>query len=88
MTILMPRDGIKASVFLAMRNDLINAVREIDAEIDKALKSGKSKRAFEHAKHLFAERQRVSTELVEFGVEVPTHPAVWAHLGHPNDKDN
>ena len=81
MAILMTRDGIKASVFLAMRNDLINALREIDAEIDKTLKAGKSKRAFEHAKQLFAERQRVSTELVEFGVEVETHPAVWAHLG-------
>lgn len=77
----MSRDGIKASAFLAMRNDLIQALSEIDAEIDKALKNSKSKRAFEHAKHLFAERQRVVTELVEFGVEVDTHPAVWAHLG-------
>lgn len=72
----MSRLGMKASVFLAIRSDLLRTLGEIDAEIDEVLKHPKSKRAFERAKVLFAERKRIVDELVHFGVEAEPHHAV------------
>lgn len=73
------RRGIKASVFLAARTDLLLALRDIDGEIDQAIKNTKSARAFERAKDLFAARGRVARKLKEFGIDVEDHPAVVAH---------
>lgn len=76
----MNREGIKASVFMAMRNNLLTALRDIDAEIDYTLTMRRSNRALARAKELFAERQRLSDELADYGVEVETHPAVLEHF--------
>lgn len=65
---------------MAMRTDLLNSIREIDAEIDKAINNRRSKRSFERAKELFAERSRIVKELAEFGLHIEQHPAVTAHL--------
>lgn len=69
-------NGVKASVYLAMRNELLNALREIDLEITQALGFKTSKRAAHTARNLFAERARVADELSEYGIEVDPHPAV------------
>lgn len=72
----MVKDNVKASVFLAMRSDLMTALQEIDAEIERALRYRSSKRAAHTARQLFAERARVADELLEFGIEVDPHPAL------------
>lgn len=69
-------NGVKASVFLAMRSELLNALNEIDAEIDRALSYRTSKRAAQKARDLFEERARVADELEHFGVAVEPHPAL------------
>jgi hypothetical protein len=67
---------IKASAFLELRSSLFNALREIDAEIDKALRFKTSKRAAEQARQLFFERGNIADELLAFGVDVDPHPAL------------
>lgn len=68
--------GAKASVFFAMRSELLKALADVDSEIDQALGYKSSKRAAEKARQLFAERSRLADELLEFGVEVDAHPAL------------
>lgn len=68
--------GVKASVFLALRNELLVALREVDVEIDHALGFRASKRAASKARELFAERQRIADELAELGVDVAPHSSV------------
>lgn len=72
----MPRNGIKASVYMQMRNDLIDTVKSIDAEIKTVLAFPASKRAAGTARELFAWRKRVAEELRLYGVEVDDHPAL------------
>lgn len=72
----MKPKGVKASVWLAMRTNLLNALAEIDAEIDKALRNRNSKRAAVRAKQLFDERERVVVELERFGLDPGPHRAV------------
>ena len=67
---------MKASVFMAMRSQLISAICDVDEEISNALRSPKSQRAHDRAKALFAERQRLADELEHYGVFVDPHPAV------------
>lgn len=69
---------MKASTFWAARSSLINKLREIDEQIDKALRS-KSPRALAKAKELFAHRRNIAGRLAEFGVEVEDHPAVSSY---------
>lgn len=71
---------MKASDFLAARNDLLNTLREIDAEISKVITNKRSSKAFEKAKALFAGRDFVVSQLAEFGLDVEAHPAVLAHI--------
>ena len=68
--------GVKASVFFAMRTELLKSLADVDSEIDQALGFKSSKRAAEMARQLFAERARLSDELLEFGIEVDAHPAL------------
>lgn len=75
------RNGIKASVWLEMRNNLLTALALVDAEIDKALLNPASQRAATRCKELFAERERVAAELEDFGLWVEPHPAVWRGHG-------
>lgn len=82
----MNRNGLTASVFMGIRNKLLAALRDVDAEIDYTLSIRRSNRALVRAKELFAERQRLSDELIEYGVEVETHPAVWEHLNRQAEK--
>lgn len=72
----MKPKGVKASVWLAMRTNLLNALAEIDSEIDKALRNRTSKRAAVRAKQLFDERERVVVELERFGLDPGPHRAV------------
>lgn len=76
----MRPEGVKASAFMAMRSELLTMLRDVDGEIDKAIKYRKSGRAFERAKALFAERGRIVGRLAELGIEVDDHPAVLAHF--------
>lgn len=72
----MKRDGQKASSFMAMRSELLNALSDIDSEIDKILTFRKSQRAADRARTLFQQRGRVADELRDYGLEVDPHPAV------------
>ena len=67
---------MKASQFLARRNELLTALRNIDAEIMDMLGYRASKRALDRARELFSERRRVAAELEAMGVEIDDHPAV------------
>lgn len=74
-------NGVKASTYLAMRTELLIALREIDEEINKALAVRKSAQAFERAKTLFSARKRIVKRLsAEFGLQIDDHPAVTAHM--------
>lgn len=75
------RDKVKASVFMAMRNDLLQSLRDIDWEIDRVLEKRSSKRAADRAKTLFCERDRVVDELAEFGLIIGPHKSVLDGLG-------
>ena len=67
---------IKASACLELRSHLLDALREIDGEIDKALGFKTSKRAADKARQLFAERANIADELVTFGVNVEPHSSL------------
>lgn len=82
----MNRNGLTPSAFMAIRNNLLTALRDVDAEIDYTLSLRRSNRALARAKELFLERQRLTDELAEYGVEVDTHPAVWEHLNRQAEK--
>lgn len=69
-------ERVKASVYLAMRTQLLNALAEIDGEIDQVLRARKSQRAADRARVLFMARSRVVEELREYGLEIDPHPAV------------
>lgn len=70
------RRGAKASVYMAMRNQLLTTLREIDVEIDQVLASKKSQRAADRARALFMARGRLAEELRDYGIETDPHPAV------------
>jgi len=63
-------------VYLAMRTQLLNALNEIDGEIEKVLTAKKSQRAADRARVLFMARNRVVDELRDYGLEIDPHPAV------------
>lgn len=71
-------DGVKASTFMAARTHLLTALRHIDDELDKALRHKPTGRAFQRAKALFAERNKLVERLAQFGIDVDDHPAVAA----------
>lgn len=71
----MPKN-MKASVFLALRTQMLEHLADIDAEIDHTLRFPNSQRACDRAKELFKDRKRVVDELREFGLDPDPHPAV------------
>lgn len=70
---------MKASTFLARRNELLQSIRFLDAEIDAVLSGERSAENADRAKRLFADREHVADLLgLEFGVDVEPHVAVWS----------
>ena len=70
-------EKINPADYLAIRNDLFDSLKEIDAEINKALAFNKSKRAAETARNLFADRARVVDELlVAYGIQAQPHSSL------------
>lgn len=72
---------MKASTFLARRNELLQSIRFLDAEIDAVLSGERSAENADRAKRLFADREHVADLLgLEFGVDVEPHVAVCGRL--------
>lgn len=66
----------KASVYLAMRTQLLSALNDVDGEIDQVLKARNSQRAADRARVLFLVRARLVDELHDYGLDIDPHPAV------------
>ncbi len=69
---------MKASTFLARRNELLQSIRFLDAQIDDVLSGECTGEAAARARRLFGDREHVAELLEGLGVDVEPHVAVWS----------
>lgn len=65
---------------MELRSELLSKIASIDEQIIQVIDSRRTKKAFDQAKNLFAERSRIVDELSEYGLHIGQHPAVIEHL--------
>lgn len=70
---------MKASAYLARRNQLLETLAGIDKAIDSVLSKRRTQKAADEARRLLGARELVADALdEEFGLPTDTHPAVWS----------